>query len=191
MPLTKTDILNTLADPVLNRMDFYVGTVHVYDESFGYVRELILDDNIQLVQGTESNVAYYNASDDTLTLQNAASPPNVDARALLVHECVHALVDLKEFKVTALTNEVASYLAQVAYTLRSDPARTAVPDGTPWGDFFAEVYALAKAFNLHTPRGRGAKLTMRDYKTLQQKMQKLPGGLYGHPSPPRGRTSMG
>src|SRR6202011_5216793 len=109
------------------------------------------------VEATVSN-AYYNAQTNILTTQNATPPPDFDDRALLLHECTHAIVDVEKDDITQLTNEVAAYLAQHTYLLLANPNYKVPPNNVPWFNFFNDVVALVKKFKLHQPAGRGAML---------------------------------
>jgi hypothetical protein len=91
----------------------------------------------------------------------------------LVHECVHALVDVRGFKVTTLTNETAAYLAQFTYHLLGDPNFAPAPGSGAYQKFFQNVDALVKRFKLHTPAGRGARLKWSDYSALSSELNLL------------------
>jgi outer membrane protein OmpA-like peptidoglycan-associated protein len=180
MPLTKADVLNTLSDPHVSQMDFWVSNIHVHGGAFANIRDLVLDDNIEVVSGTNSVNAYYNAASDTLTTQNVNSPPDLNARALLLHECAHALVDLAEIDVTDLTNEVTAYIAQHAYILLSSSTWTVGANNGPWTNFYQDVVGVVKNFKLDKPEGRGAVIKRDDIEFLRTQLPKLPGDLYSH-----------
>jgi hypothetical protein len=173
MALTKKDVLDTLADPVIRRMNFWVGNVHVSGDAYDDIRDLIDDESIQVIEGTNPDNAYYNGRDDTLTTQNVNPPADLDARALLLHECTHALVDQAEIEVTRLTGETAAYLAQHTYMLLSNPRWTVAPNNKPWQTFFEDVVALVKKFKLDKPEGFGARIWWHDYEPLLDELHKL------------------
>jgi hypothetical protein len=174
MALTKRHVLDTLSDPNLLQIDFWVGGVlHVDSYGFEWVREMIYEDDIKVVEGTNKDNAYYNSRKNRLTTQNVSPPPDLGARALLVHECVHAIVDVRGFKVTTLSNEVAAYLAQFTYHRLGDPNVTVGAGAGPWQKFFQNVDALVKKFKLHTPQGRGARLQWKDFSALRTELNHL------------------
>ena len=72
-----------------------------------------------MVSGT-STLATYNGWTDILTTQKGNPPTDIFDRALLLHECTHALVDVFTggLKVTRHTDELASYIAQHVYIMR-------------------------------------------------------------------------
>src|SRR5262245_58202849 len=177
MALTKGDVLATLNDPMLSVMDFWVGNVHVHGTAYGRVRSFIETDDVLVVEGTDS-LAYYDSATDVLTTQNSTPPGTVYDRALLLHECTHALVDLGWYHVTQRTNEIASYLAQFTYLLLSYPVWQAGRRDV-WGVFFDSVITLARAYSLHTPAGRGARLAWASYQHLEAQLVQLPGDVPG------------
>jgi hypothetical protein len=177
MALTKADVLNTLSDPVLSRMNFWVGAVHLSQHEFGIIREHILHDNIKVVEGTNS-WGQYSSANDTLTTQNVSPPPDLDARGLLLHECSHAVVDVFDLHVFRLTDEAAAYIAQHTYLLLSNPAWVVGSNNAPWFKFFQDVVALVKKFKLHLPAGYGARVPEKEIEILRTQMPVLPGDLY-------------
>jgi hypothetical protein len=95
VPLTKQDVVDTLNSYFVSQMNFRIERVHVSPQNYDEVRVLIEDGDIPVVEGTASN-AYYNPHTNILTTQNASPPADIDGRALLLHECTHAIVDVKK-----------------------------------------------------------------------------------------------
>jgi hypothetical protein len=93
MPLTEGDVLDTLSDPVTLGIDFYADKIHVKGEYLTTVRDHIRAGNI-LVKGGTKDLAFYDATTDTMLTQKKSPPANDSDRALLLHECVHAMVDV-------------------------------------------------------------------------------------------------
>ncbi len=112
MPLKKQDVFDTLNDAVIAQMDFWVGVLHVNSLGYGRVRDLIVDDAIQVVEGTES-IAKYSSSNSTLITQNASPPADLDALGLLLHECTHALIHVIKL---GLTGPTCQYFARNSIT---------------------------------------------------------------------------
>lgn len=162
MALTKNDVMNVLNDPILAGMDFWVETLHVCQDSYRYVAKLIAGDYIKVVGGTAVNNAFYDDKTDTLITQAIAPPPDLEDRALLLHECTHGFVDSMNLSITRLTEETACYLAQYTYVLLNNPGFVVPPNNPAWLHFFQQVVALIKEFKLHEKRGRGARLYLND-----------------------------
>ena len=181
MPLNEGDVLNTLSDTVTTSMNFWVGAVHISGKGYGVIRDHIRAGNILVVPGS-SNLAFYDIKTDILTTQAGNSPATMDQRSLLLHECTHALVDVftNGSKVTRHIDELAAYLAQFAYKLRSNPAwALGSNDGSPWPTFFSDVLALNKRFGFDTVAGNGGKVGVADLEPLRVQLAALPGVPYG------------
>lgn len=58
---------------------------------------------------------YADATDILWLPASATAAGDVHAEAVIVHECVHAAVDLQRSTLTAGTSEVASYLVQTIF----------------------------------------------------------------------------
>jgi hypothetical protein len=180
MPLNEGDVFNTLSDSVTLSMDFRVGSVHISGEAYGVIRDHIRAGNILVVPGS-SNLAFYDSKTDILTTQAGSSPANLDQRAQLLHECTHALIDVFTYgiKVSRHTDELASYLAQFVYTLRSKPTWAVGPNNPPWFTFYTNVVALIKRFHLDTAAGNGSMIAGADLEPLRVQLAALPGVNYG------------
>ena len=115
MPLTEGDVLDTLSDPVALGIEFYADKIHVKGEYLTTVRDHIRAGNI-LVKGGTQDLAFYDPVTDILLTQKKSPPANDGDRALLLHECVHAMIDIydPDGTVTRHMGEVAAYLAQTA-----------------------------------------------------------------------------
>lgn len=179
MPLTLSDVLNTLNDPVAMDIDFHVGKVHINAERLTTVRDHIRVGNI-LVKGGTSDLAFYDQASDVLITQKKSPPANDDDRALLLHECVHAMIDVYDpnTTVTRHIGELAAYLTQVTYTVRKDPSRN--PGGTGlWDKFWIDLYATVRANKLDTSAGNGATIDAQTLEKLRKQLAALPSVNYG------------
>jgi hypothetical protein len=120
MPLTIKEVLETLEDAVALGIDFYADKIHVKGEDLSRVHERILVGDI-LVAGGTSDLAFYDPATDVLITQKKAPPADDGDRALILHECVHAMIDIIDPKTTITRHmgELAAYLNQTAYSVRS------------------------------------------------------------------------
>jgi outer membrane protein OmpA-like peptidoglycan-associated protein len=168
MPLTEIDVLRTLSDPVLKQIDFHLDSMHIRGEAYQKIYELIDDEQILVVEGKDPNRATYDPGADTITTQNAPTPPDAFARSLLVHEATHAIKDMEHVTITALGNEAAAYIAQATYLLLS-AATAQVPPGN---DHIRTAIRLAKKFNLDTAPGAGIRIKYDDIIDLVRKLNK-------------------
>ena len=195
MALTEIDVLRTLSDPVLKQIDFHLDSMHIRGEAYKKIYDLIDDEQILVEVGSNPNRAVYNPGTDTITTQNAPSPPDAFARSVLVHEATHAIKDMEHVTITALGNEAAAYIAQATYLLLS--AGTAqVPPGN---DHIQTAIRLAKRFKLDTAPGVGRKIkydevielirVLNKNKAYQQDQARL-SGANGISKKPRKRIRL-
>jgi hypothetical protein len=180
MPLTITEVLETLEDPVALGIDFYADKIHVSAENLSRVHERIIVGDI-LVTGGTSDLAFYDSPTDILITQQKAPPADDGDRALLLHECVHAMVDITDptGTITRHMGELAAYLTQTAYSVRKYP--TANRTGTaPWDHFWGDLYATVRTNKLDTAKGNGAKIPDATLENLRQQLAALPSVNYGN-----------
>ena len=178
MPLTETDLLDALDDPALGWINFSLGGVaHISKQKFGVIREHILAGNINVTSWDNPNNAQYVADDPPiLYMQDAPSPASTYARALLLHECTHAIIHVFAIKFGELDNEITAYLLQVAYQLVKDPHFATAPNNPPWFKFFDDCLKLVKRRGLH--QGGFQLVTFTEVDDLKNQMPSLPGDLY-------------
>ena len=148
---TRQDVIDTLADPVLDRIAIGADGFWITGSNLRLVLSHILLGYITVEEGTQTIALYYSGQNKIVT-QLGVSPPGVHARALLLHECVHALFDIQKFRTTSLTNEVLCYITQHLYLLFKIPGyttavnRTLDPVSQPalWESFYASVRDYAR-----------------------------------------------
>ena len=91
---------------------------HIRVEAYETIRDLIEDEQILVVDGKDPNKSTYDPATDTIaTRYGANSPAGLDDRAMLIHECTHAIKDMERVTITALGNEAAAYIAEATYLL--------------------------------------------------------------------------
>jgi hypothetical protein len=180
MPLTLGDVLDTLSDPVALGIEFYVDKIHIKGEYLTTVRDHIRAGNI-LVQGGTQDLAFYDPATDVLLTQKKSPPPNDGDRALLLHECVHAMIDVYNpgGTVTRHMGELAAYLTQTTYSVRKDPS--ANRNGTaPWDKFWGDIFATVRANKLDTEAGNGVRIASATLESLRRELAALPYVNYGN-----------
>jgi hypothetical protein len=179
MPLTEADVINTLGESVVAGMDFHVGNIHVSGKAFATIRDHVRVGNIIVVEGT-SSLAFYDNQTDILTTQLGNSPGNLDQRAQLLHECTHALVDVfAGSNTTRHIDELASYIVQHVYLMRSNPSWTVAPNNVPWFNFYTGIAQLVHSNGLDTLAGNGKLVTPAVLEPLRVQLAALPGVNYG------------
>ena len=180
MPLTEGDVLDTLSDPVALGIEFYVDKIHIKGEYLTTVRDHIRAGNI-LVKGGTDDLAHYDQTTDILLTQKKSPPANDGDRALLLHECVHAMIDVyyPDGTITRHMGEVAAYLTQTTYSVRKNPS--ANRNGTaPWDKFWGDLYATVRANKLDTKAGNGVRIPPATLENLRRELVALPYVNYGN-----------
>ena len=179
--LKTADVLALLNEGVPQSMFFWVGPIYVNGYGYKAVRDNILGGNIMVVEGAaDQTKAFYNDGKDLLITQNATSPPTLEQRALLLHECTHALVDFaNDHSVTRHMDELAAYTAQFVYTLRSNPSWEIADGDDPWTLFFKGVIDIIKANGLDTLVGNGNNISEDKIEPLRLQLAALPNVDYG------------
>jgi outer membrane protein OmpA-like peptidoglycan-associated protein len=172
MPLTSEDVLGVLSDPVLQRMDFWVDSIHVRGEAYSAIADLIDREQILVVSGDDPDHSQYDSRTDTITTQLAGAPPDLFNRSRLVHECTHAIVDWEYVVTTQHINEAAVRIAQVTYLLVSDP-NPAIP-ARYLKNHLSRAIDVAKAFNLDKVPGSGVRLSTDDFADLLKQINREP-----------------
>ncbi len=177
MPITKPNVLAVLNDPRLNGMHFSVGAITVSASEFRNVADYIKDDDIGVVPGRET-VAYYDGHLNTIETQAGNPPLNLADRAQLLHECTHAIVDINGWDVFRLNDEVAAYLAQLAYTWMSEPRPFPSPvppvGAGPLVRLMISVLQVVQQYNLHNSQGFGARISEFDIASLRNAVRAFP-----------------
>lgn len=178
MPITKADVLAVLADPRLIVMNFSVGASIVSGEGYSTVEDFISNDEIKVVSGRQTTNALYDRGPNVLEVQDASSPLSVGERALILHECTHAISDIAGADPLVLVDEVAAFLAQCAYTMICLPApfpRGEIPKGaSPYLALMWEMFRAVEKYNLHNLKGFGAQIDPQDIDRLSRVVQRMP-----------------
>ena len=170
MALKEIDVLKALSDPLLQRMNFFVDSVHVRGTAYQTIFDLIKDEQILVVEGKNPNRATYDPRTDTLETQNVNPPADLFNRSILIHECTHAIKDMEHVTITQLGNEAAAYTAQATYLLLSN-SKPLIPPGF---GVVNTALALARKFRLDTDPGMGVRIPYDDIVPLVRRINSHP-----------------
>ena len=120
----KINVGVTLADPAIKKIVFDQGGMVVRPSCFAEVAKAITADRIKVVVvKTLSTTGVYDAAVDSIELKSA-EVTSIPRKALIVHECLHAWMDIAAIKnMKVKTSEAAAYLAQCIFarSKASDP----------------------------------------------------------------------
>ena len=188
MPIGKDDVLAALSDPVLRGFKFSIGQTTVGPDGFREVHGAIASGRIRVATGSDPRIAFYNMRSNTIETPRRNPPLDVGERAQLIHECVHAINDLRFINEATLIEEAASYLAQLIFMARSLPPRTTRrpshlhPRLGPLMRLMVACDDVIAQYRLAEPEGFGARISARDALFLSVKVRGVPEyarvGLY-------------
>lgn len=174
MPARKDDVLSVLRDPRTSLIDFHLAHFHVSGAGYELVAGAIEAGKITVEVGESTEWAAYSFADNTLYTRRSPILNNAE-QALIVHECTHALLDLKNaWKFTDLSSEAAAYLAQTVFRYLGQWQRSTYNHSQAYLDMFHYTCALVEKYKLHRPAGRGTRLAWEDYRRLRWLIQQIP-----------------
>lgn len=150
-------------------------------QEYRNVSDYIKEDDIQVLPGKE-NVAFYDGRRNTLITQSGNPPLQLPDRVQILHECTHALIDIRGLKVLRLHDEVTAYLAQVTYAQLESPSlelrSLSAVGASPMGKLVFAMLQVVQKYSLHTSKGFGARIEDWDVVNLTKAVQAFPA--YGH-----------
>ena len=168
MPLTEGDVLNALSTAVDIGIDFHVDNIHVCPEQLTTVREHIRVGNILVAGGSKPESAAYDSDTDIFWTPALKPPADEEDKALLLHECVHAMIDIYHTSDPAgrAMGELAAYIAQMTYLLRKIPSKT---DNAPPGGkaFWENLLKVVTDYKLGTDAGTDARVPAKTLEDLR------------------------
>jgi hypothetical protein len=155
-------------------VDFHLGGLHVNGPLLKAVGDAIKRGDIGLYEDSSLPAdAVYEPEEDTLYFKSGDQKgyTSIPAKSLIVHEAVHALIDMnKATSTTILTAEVAAYLAQIVYQLASgyDAVRSWARSnsGTQKGQIYTNALALIDKYKM-AQKGTIATLQPGDYASFR------------------------
>jgi hypothetical protein len=157
--------------PRVARIHFRLGRLEVSPQRLRGVGKAIKkgDIKVELEKGGKLLSASYHPHSDTLTVPDDKLA-SVASQAGVLHEGIHALVDMYKCKeVTVLNDEAAAYLAEVIY-LRA--AHSWINGGAAEMAIYNAADQVAKAHDLYGKRG--VRLSLDDVADLRAAINKHP-----------------
>ncbi|MET1411329.1 hypothetical protein ABVF61_03620 [Roseibium sp. HPY-6] len=122
--MVKQAILDALDDDRLRIIDFSMDGSGINRSRFSRIRDAIDNGNIDVIEDTSlpaGAAASYNddanviGHEPGLTANDVSS--SVATRAVIMHECAHAIVDMNQQSLRVLADEAAGYIVQIMYRL--------------------------------------------------------------------------
>ncbi|QDU31577.1 hypothetical protein ETAA8_67360 [Anatilimnocola aggregata] len=139
----KKNVIEALASSPVKWINFTFANRMVSPIGYYYVASMVDNNTIKCaVDSNLSNTATYNAATNTITASDGSyGETYFDEKALLIHECTHALLDClyngrdmnnnKAGGITVLQDETIAYIAQAIYIIAAkgnSPSNQAKPD---------------------------------------------------------------
>ena len=151
----RINVLAALADPGIKSVSFDQGGMSVRPSSFAEVAKAIEDTRIDVIVVEKlSSAGVYDAAKDRIELR-APEVNSITRKALVVHECLHAWMDVRALKnIKVKTSEAAAYLAQCIFarSKADDPKDEEVrlySDDAKMDAVFKKAWAMAGSVVLH------------------------------------------
>jgi hypothetical protein len=176
MPASKDDVLALLADPDLWRINFTVADIPVNAQEFRNVSDYFKNEDIKVIPGKTDGLAIYDREFNRLEADPASSSPLDDSdRALILHESVHAIVDIRGLQELSLEEEVAAYIAQLCFMqikspTPNHPPAVKIPRNHPLALFNMTVLDVIDQYKLVSAKGLGARISHFDVYNLSQRL---------------------
>jgi hypothetical protein len=173
MPITKTDVLDVLEDRRIRNIRFSAGPINVNSDEYDTVSDYIESEAITVTPGKET-LSRYIPLRDTLMTRVGNPPLDYNARTNILHECTHIISDIHKYNVGRLVDEVAAYLAQIAYLFILLPSLEEPPIGPPLNNMMRQGMQLVRKYHLGEPAGYGAIITQSDISDFARAIHAIP-----------------
>lgn len=149
----------------IDQIDFTLDGFTIDAAGLREVGRLMLQGRIHVEVGdTGSRLgAAYTPHSNTMKIKASNRPPNDLWRAGIVHESVHALIDLRCVRTTVLNDETAAYLAEAVYIRAGGLALTPSDPGV--ARVFSAARRIVEANQMQYQNG--TSLTSQDCADLQ------------------------
>ncbi len=163
MPITLDDVLRVLESPQARRIDFWLAGLHISPNGYARVAKCFREGRIGIDTSSDENKAHYIARWNVLFVPPIEGPPGPSKKALILHECTHAMVDLMHATaVDAMSEECAGYIAQLAY-MKLSSGRAFHYTG---GGYIGETIRLIETFRIGDVAE--ARLQWADFQNLRR-----------------------
>lgn len=166
----KQAVLAVLRDPVAANLHFKIGSMEVKPGDMALVADAIERGRIRIIhRPSMGHMAAYDSSRNRMAIPFARQP-NVGDRSLIVHECVHAVMDIRRVAQTMQQAEGMAYVAQALYLKRNglNLANTVVtpPFAVLPGNFVAWTGIFSKAAAVAIDIDNGVDVSFADLLLL-------------------------
>ena len=182
--LAKQTILNTLMDSAISKIKFKIDSFSVSPKSYAKVARLITTGRIRVEYNWNVGTsAYYYGTQNKIEV-GFTSARTLTKRALVIHECTHAVFDINKYsQSTVATSEAAAFIAQCLFARinspkPNDPVYRLYDDKEVKDRVFRIAWAFAGKIL------KGESLTQDDYANLKN-------AILNHPDYKDGRNLSG
>lgn len=181
MPLERevSDVLLSSANKLkIDKIHFVIEGVTVDPAGLRQIGKRILSGGIEVgrAEGATKGPlgAAYTPALDKLSLSSDLDLTTVIGQAAIVHECTHALVDMRKYHTTEVVDEMAGYIADAIFMLASHHSGTS-PDAAS-RQILTAAAGIVKRLDLINADGkRPTKIIFDNYKDLS-------AAIHAHPA---------
>jgi len=173
----KNRVAAVLDEPSVQHIRFQIEGLPVNGSRLGRVADKIRSEEIHVyVWEKLKNPAEYVPERDSILLRDADVFSYSYGKSMIVHEAVHAMIDMDKARATTLfSSEVAAYLAQVIYDLVASGGnskfRFKALIMNPDGRVARETLALIDKFNM---TNKIVNLKWQDYQAMRETIKANP-----------------
>lgn len=167
-----TSIVRILCDKNCKAMNFHIAGLHVNGQGLEQVAGRIVRGDIAICpRANMKTPARYRFARDEIHVSNDLSQKlgKTTVKAVIVHEGVHALSDLKRMTaMTGIESESAGFLAQAFYRLKARNGRKYRSS--------IDIFSAAQdiIFDLKLLETRGQTVKWEDYESLRKAIESHP-----------------
>jgi hypothetical protein len=143
--MLKDQVVRILNERAVGKIDFHLQSLQICGRGLREVGGRIRRGDIEVYHYAKLKApARYFPKRDAIVVRTVGD--DIASKGMIVHEAIHALLDLKKaVDTTALSDEVAAYIAQVIYLLHSGETEKDFSDSDR---VFKETLKLVQKFNL-------------------------------------------
>lgn len=165
-------VVGTLASPVISRLNVTHGGYQITGHAMAVVANKVIDGEIAVIYDSSvgPGEAEYDSGTDAFHL-GFREAPTTTRKALIVHEAVHAALDLKAAGVTIAESESLAYVVQSFYVREHtvDPDAERLTSANPLKD---RVYELA--WDMAGSLSKGRQPTSVEWLALDHAVRRHP-----------------
>ena len=162
--IAKNVVLATLREPLVSMMNFGVGRIFIPSSQYAWLAKAIDRDYITVQEDPAlSGSAVYHYGANRIDVPPYGGAPSLEARALIIHECTHAIFDLRKVTSPVEESEGIAYVAQALYSRLNGSTHRHVVSADP-----ADVVSWMAWQSIFDEAAKLAEMVSRKFKVTEQ-----------------------